>query len=139
MSLKDAPLYASLPASDLDRAKRWYEEKLGLTPTMDLGVGGLLYRTGGSNFIVYPTPAAGTGKQTVAGFVVTDLQATMDELRGRGVKFEEYDMGEQGPTTKNGIARDPDGGSAAWFIDSEGNILALTELPPGMSMPGGAS
>jgi len=139
MTLKDAPLYASLPASDLDRAKRWYEEKLGLTPTMDLGVGGLLYRTGGSNFIVYPTAAAGSGKQTVAGFVVTDLRGTMEELRGKGVKFEEYDMGEQGPTTENGIARDPDGGAAAWFIDSEGNILALNELPPGMSMPSGPS
>ena len=136
MSLKDKPMFASLPAHDIDRAKRWYEEKLELTPMLDLGDGGLLYNTGGSQWLIYQTPAAGTGKQTVGGFVVPDIDETMRELRAKGVTFEDYAMGDQGPTTENGVARDPRGGAAAWFTDSEGNILALTQLPPGMELPG---
>ena len=136
MSLKDKSMFASLPAHDIDRAKRWYEEKLELTPMLDLGDGGLLYNTGGSQWLIYQTPAAGTGKQTVGGFVVPDIDETMRELRAKGVTFEDYAMGDQGPTTENGVARDPRGGAAAWFMDSEGNILALTQLPPGMELPG---
>lgn len=136
MSLKDRPMFASLPAHDIERAKRWYEEKLELTPMLDLGDGGLLYGTGGSQWLIYQTPAAGTGKQTVGGFVVPDIDETMRDLRAKGVTFEDYAMGDEGPTTENGVARDPNGGAAAWFKDSEGNILALTELPPGMELPG---
>jgi predicted enzyme related to lactoylglutathione lyase len=136
MSLQDKPLFASLPAHDINRAKRWYEEKLELTPMLDLGDGGLLYNTGGSQWLIYQTQAAGTGKQTVGGFVVPDIDETMRDLRARGVTFEDYAMGDQGPTTENGVARDPNGGAAAWFTDSEGNILALTQLPPGMELPG---
>lgn len=69
MSLTNAPMFASLPAHDIERARRWYEEKLGLTPMMDLGLG------------------------------------------------------------------NPDGGASAWFTDSEGNILAVTQMPPGMTLP----
>jgi predicted enzyme related to lactoylglutathione lyase len=136
MSLKDKPMFASLPAHDIERAKRWYEEKLELTPMLDLGDGGLLYNTGGSQWLIYQTPAAGTGKQTVGGFVVPDIDETMRDLRAKGVTFEDYAMGDEGPTTENGVARDPNGGAAAWFTDSEGNILALTQLPPGMELPG---
>ena len=50
------------------------------------------------------------------------------------MKFEDYAMGDQGPNTVNGIARDPNAGAAAWFVDSEGNTLNLVELPPGMDM-----
>ena len=136
MSLKDKPMFASLPAHDIERAKRWYEEKLELTPMLDLGDGGLLYNTGGSQWLIYQTPAAGTGKQTVGGFVVPDIDETMRELRAKGVTFEDYAMGDQGPTTENGVANDESGGRVAWFKDSEDNILALTELPPGMELPG---
>jgi predicted enzyme related to lactoylglutathione lyase len=135
MSLKDKPMFASLPAHDIERAKRWYEEKLELTPMLDLGDGGLLYNTGGSQWLIYQPPAAGTGKQTVGGFVVPDIDETMRDLRAKGVTFEDYAMGDQGPTTENGVARDPNGGAAAWFTDSEGNILALTQLPTGMELP----
>jgi len=133
MSLADSPFAATLPAQDGERAKRWYEEKLGLTPTMDLGPAGLLYDTGGTQWILYQTPSAGTGKHTLGGWIVPDLEAAMTELRGRGVTFEDYAMGDQGPTTENGIARDERGGAVAWFVDSEGNTLALTQLPPGMT------
>ncbi|HEV8544815.1 MAG TPA: VOC family protein [Candidatus Limnocylindrales bacterium] len=136
MSLANAPLNATLPAHDIERAKRWYEEKLGVTPVMDLGVAGQLYTTGGTPWLIYQTPSAGTGKHTLAGFVVDNIDQTISELRAKGVKFEDYALGDQGPTTENGIARDPTGGASAWFTDSEGNILAITQLPPGMSMPG---
>jgi hypothetical protein len=104
---------------------------------MDLGVAGQLYRTGGTNWLIYQTPSAGTAKNTLGGWVVPDIDEAMRELRAKGVVFEDYALGDQGPTTENGVARDPEGGGAsAWFKDSEDNILALTELPPGMAMPG---
>jgi predicted enzyme related to lactoylglutathione lyase len=138
MPLTDAPLTASVPAHDIERAKRWYEEKLGVTPSQDLGPAGQLYSTGGTNWVIYQTPSAGTGKHTIAAWIVPDLEATVKELRAKGVKFEDYALGDQGPTTENGIARDPSGGAAAWFTDSEDNILVITQLAPGMIMPGGA-
>ena len=136
MSLATAPLYAAVPAHDIERARRWYEEKLGVKPERDLGPGGLLYGGGGTQWILYQTPFAGTGKHTLGGWIVDDLAKTMTDLRGRGVTFEDYAMGDQGPTTENGVARDPDGGASAWFTDSEGNVLAITQLPPGMALPG---
>ncbi len=136
MALTDAPLFASLPAHDIERAVRWYQDKLGLTPIMDLGPAGQLYRTGGALWIIYQTPSAGTAKHTLGGWIVPDVEAAMRDLRAKGVTFEDYAMGDQGPTTENGVASDESGGKVAWFIDSEGNILALTQIPPGMALPG---
>ena len=136
MPLTDAPFLTSLPAHDIERAVGWYREKLGLTPLMDLGSSGQLYRTGGSLWILYQTPSDGTGKHTLGGWVVPDLDAAMRELRSSGVAFEDYAMGDQGPTTENGVSSDESGGKAAWFKDSEGNVLALTQVPPGMALPG---
>ena len=130
--LDSAPIYASIPAKDSERARRWYEEKLGLKPIIDLGPNGLVYKTNVTRFVVYQTPYAGTGKHTLAGWVVDDIDATMAELRARGVVFEEYD-GTSGPKTENGVAR-AEGGAAAWFKDSEDNILNLNQLPPEMSL-----
>ena len=135
MQLADSPLVASLPARDLERAMRWYDEKLGLRPVLDAGVSGQLYRTGGVLWLIYQTPSAGTGKHTLAGWPVPNIDEAMAELRAKGVVFEDYDMGDQGPTTENGVSRGPDGGAAAWFKDSEGNILSIIELPPGMTLP----
>ena len=139
MPLSESPFITSLPAHDIERAVRWYEEKLGLTPIMDLREAGQMYRTGGSLWILYQTPSAGTGKHTLGGWIVPDLEAAMRDLRAKGVTFEEYAMGDQGPTTENGVSRDASGGMAAWFKDSEGNVLALTQVPPGMALPGAAT
>ena len=139
MQLSDAPFITSLPAHDIERAVRWYEEKLGLTPIMDLREAGQMYRTGGSLWIIYKTPSAGTGKHTLGGWIVPDLEAAMRDLRAKGVTFEDYALGDQGPTTENGVSRDASGGQVAWFKDSEGNTIALTQIPPGMSLPGDAS
>ena len=134
MALTESPMVATMPAHDIARAMRWYEEKLGLKPTMDLGNAGQLYKTGGTNWLIYQTPSAGTARHTLAGFAVPNIDDAMRELRGKGVVFEEYALGDQGPTTENGVARDESGGAAAWFKDSEDNILSLAQLPPGMSL-----
>ena len=83
MQLSDSPLAANVPALDIQRAMRWYEEKLGLKPVMDLGVSGQLYRTGGVYWLIYQTPSAGTGKHTLAGqfafSVCTDETCLMEK------------------------------------------------------------
>ena len=134
MQFSEAPLVANLPAADLARAVQWYEEKLGIKPVMDLQFAGQLYRTGGVYWLIYQTPSAGTGKHTLGGFVVPGIDEAMADLRAKGVVFEEYDMGDQGPTTTNGVSRGDNGGAVAWFKDSEGNVLSITELPPGMQL-----
>ena len=136
MDLTAARLFANIPAHDIERAKAWYEEKLGLSPVGDLGVAGQLYLTGGVYWLIYQTPSAGTGKHTLAGWAVPDIEEAMRELRAKGVVFEDYNLGDQGPTTVDGVARDPSGGAVAWFKDSEANILSLAQLPPGMTLPG---
>jgi catechol 2,3-dioxygenase-like lactoylglutathione lyase family enzyme len=114
--------YATIPASDMKRAKRWYEEKLGLKPATESEVGAQYNLGGGTGFVLYPTPNAGKAPNTLLGFESTDLKADVAALKKKGVKFEEYDM--PGLKTVNSIARlgNTDG---AWFKDSEGNILAI--------------
>jgi catechol 2,3-dioxygenase-like lactoylglutathione lyase family enzyme len=121
--LSDFDVMPSFPAADLERAKRWYREKLGFEPESD-DPAGVQYRSGSTSFTVYPTQFAGTGQHTLAGWVVKDIRHLIEELRGRGVTFEEYDF--PGLKTEDGVA---DLGSelAAWFKDSEGNILGLFE------------
>ena len=137
MDLTNARLVANIPAQDIGRAMRWYEEKLGLRPMMDLGVSGQLYETGGVFWLLYETPSAGTGQHTLVGWVVPSIDTAMADLRAKGVVFEDYDMGDQGPTTQEGVARGPDGGAVAWFKDRERNAPSITEQPPGMAFPGG--
>jgi catechol 2,3-dioxygenase-like lactoylglutathione lyase family enzyme len=116
------PLIATLPAHDIERAKRWYEEKLGLTPVSELEQG-LRYQSGGVRFEVYPSGFAGTAQNTAAGFFVDDVERTVDELSAKGVVFEQYDFPGL-KTDAKGIARFGTE-TAAWFKDSEGNILSL--------------
>ena len=113
---------AILPAKELQRARAYYKDKLGLEPAEE-HEGELIYRSpGGAAFSIYETDNAGSAKNTAMGWTADDLDAEVAELRGRGVVFEEYDF--PGLKTENGIAV-MDGEKAAWFIDSEGNILAL--------------
>ncbi len=133
--LKDHRVYATIATSDLARAKAWYEEKLGLTPAWE-DEGSVAYLAGGSPLMLYQSDFAGTAKSTVATWVVTDIDSIMADLRSRGVEFEDYAMGDRGPNTEDGIARDPAGGAAAWFKDSDGNVIGMIQLPPGMPLPG---
>jgi catechol 2,3-dioxygenase-like lactoylglutathione lyase family enzyme len=117
-----------LAASDIGRARAWYADKLGLTPEKEeMGGQALWYRTGGTWFLVYQTETAGTARNTVGGWEVRSLESLMAELRSRGVTFEDYDFGEM--KTVDGLLS-MDGYKAAWFADSEGNMLELTEAPP---------
>ncbi len=113
-----------LPARDLERAKRFYEEKLGLAPESE-DPGAAHYRSGSTSFDLYPTQNAGTAQHTLAAWMVEDIRGTVGELRGRGIEFEEYDF--PGLKTEDGIA-DLGFELAAWFRDSEGNILSLGQL-----------
>ncbi len=119
------PFATMLPASDIGRAKKWYEEKLGLSPTSE-EQGGLNYEVGGSRFSVYPSEFAGTNKATAGGFEVDNLDKVVDELASRGVSFEQYDL-EYLKTNEKGIA-EQEGWKGAFFKDSEGNIIALAEM-----------
>jgi catechol 2,3-dioxygenase-like lactoylglutathione lyase family enzyme len=121
--LADADFWATLPAGDIDRAKRWYAEKLGLTPLKETEAW-ITYRCGSSILQLYPTSSGGHAQHTLGGWVVDDLEAAVAELRARGVEFEEYDF--PGLKTVDGIAELSGVERAAWFKDSEGNILAIS-------------
>ena len=119
----DTSFYATIPTSDLERARQFYESVLGLTPIRDLGPE-VVYRAGSSEFDVYTTESAGTAQHTLGTFVVGDIRAVVDGLRARGVVFEEYDF--PGLKMEDGVAQlGPD--KVAWFKDPDGNILALTQ------------
>jgi catechol 2,3-dioxygenase-like lactoylglutathione lyase family enzyme len=126
MMLESFPISARLPASDIGRARAWYSERLGLEPAKEGPMGNLWYETGGTWFLLYLTPAAGTARNTAAGWQVKGIESVMAELRARGVVFEEYDLGEHFRTV-NGLVTLPYG-EAAWFKDSEGNIIELSEV-----------
>ncbi len=121
--LSTAPATTTLPAENLDRAARYYEETLGLEVERraDMPEGFLVHAGKGSTLFLYERGRA-TAENTAVTFEVDDLEGVADELRSHGVKFEEYDF--PGLKTVNGIAaRDVD--KAAWFRDTEDNILCI--------------
>ena len=127
--LADSKVATRLPVKDLARARRFYSEKLGLEP-IEERPGGLLYCCDNSNFALFESSGAASGTYTQMAWEIADIEATVDELRKRGVVFEDYDL--PGLKTVNGIATIHDnypgkgvGERAAWFRDSEGNLLAL--------------
>lgn len=123
--LNNSPVIAVLPAKDLNRARDFYRDKLGLEPSETVENDSMLYSCGnGTSFLLYRTDNAGTARNTQMGWLTEDLEREMEELRGRGVTFEEYDM--PGLKTENGIASD-EWGKGAWFLDTEGNILNLSQ------------
>jgi catechol 2,3-dioxygenase-like lactoylglutathione lyase family enzyme len=120
--LESAAAYATIAVSDLDRARRFYEETLGLK-VRDQRSDGVFYEAGmGTAFLVYPSQFAGTSKSTAMSLTVDDVDQVVKELRDRGVTFEEYDL--PGLKTTDGIA-EIEGERAAWFKDPDGNILAI--------------
>jgi predicted enzyme related to lactoylglutathione lyase len=121
--LKTAPIRAYIPAKDVKRARKFYEEKIGLVPKLEFA-GGVIYECGGTEVFLYPTPNAGTSKASQAFWHVKDVEAEVADLKARGVQFEEYDM--PGITMKNSIATGG-GAKTAWFKDSEGNIMAVSQ------------
>lgn len=127
--LDQATVTANIPAADLARARDFYADKLGLTPSEEIAGEVLVYRTGGgSTFTVYRTEYAGQAGHTVAQWHVPDVPAEVRELQGRGVAFEQYDM--PGVDWDDGVASMGEMGRAAWFRDSEGNILCIDDGLP---------
>jgi catechol 2,3-dioxygenase-like lactoylglutathione lyase family enzyme len=129
MALSDAEIATRLPAGDLERARRWYAEKLGLEPVEERP-GGLRYVVGGCEFALYQSGGLADGSFTQLAFTVADIEADVAALRARGVVFEDYDF--PGLETVDGIAEIdgnyPSKGAgerAAWFRDSEGNMLGM--------------
>jgi predicted enzyme related to lactoylglutathione lyase len=123
--LTDGTVTANIPAGDLKRARDFYSEKLGLTPVKDFEGMFLLYETaGGSQFSVYETQFAGQAGHTIAQWHVDDVDETVRGLKAKGVDFEQYDD-MPGVTWEDGVASMPGLGKAAWFKDSEGNILCV--------------
>jgi predicted enzyme related to lactoylglutathione lyase len=124
--LNDSKVEANIPASDLDRAKDFYADKLGLTPREEFGGEALAYETaGGTKFNVYRTDFAGQAGHTIAQWHVTDIEPEVRDLKAKGVVFEVYDM--PGVEWDGEIATLPGMGRAAWFKDSEGNIMCVDQ------------
>jgi catechol 2,3-dioxygenase-like lactoylglutathione lyase family enzyme len=124
--LQDSHVATRLPAQDLERAKAFYAEKLGLTPAEERP-GGVRYQCIGSTFVLFETTGAPSGTHTQMAFDVEDLEATMAELRSRGLVFEEYDGTVDGVVTVEGNypSKGGVGEKGAWFKDSEGNLLGI--------------
>ena len=129
MFLNTAGITAALPAQNLNRAKTFYVEKVGLEALESRfleasdGQVGPTVGDGANQLFVYPAQARSSGEFTQAVIHVTDVRAAVEQMRSRGVEFEEYDTPET--QTENGIARMPGGGEAAWFKDSEGNLVGV--------------
>ena len=122
--LVTAPAYAVLPAEDLDRARRFYTEVLGFETQEFPEMRQFVIQSGkGTQIMVYER-ARTTAQHTAATFIVDSLREVMEDLVSRGVVFEEYDM--PGLKTTAGVA-EMDEGSAAWFTDTEGNIINIAE------------
>lgn len=123
--LTSASVTANIPAADLDRARSFYADTLGLEPVTEVSDAGILiYRTdGGTVFSVYLTDYAGQAGHTIAQFHVDDVVAEARALQAKGVVFETYDM--PGVEWDDGVAEMGSMGKAAWFKDSEGNILCI--------------
>jgi catechol 2,3-dioxygenase-like lactoylglutathione lyase family enzyme len=120
---------ATLPASDIERARRFWHDVFGLYPVRQ-DVGGDFYVIGGVGVLVYESQFAGTNKATAFSIMSDDLDRDMTALRVKGVMFHEYDLPDI--KTENGVV-DMEGERGAWFDDSEGNIIALAQ-PTSMTM-----
>jgi catechol 2,3-dioxygenase-like lactoylglutathione lyase family enzyme len=127
--LTGATVATRLPAQDLDRARAWYRDKLGLEPS-ETREGGLLYRFAEGSFALFASAGEPSGEHTQMGFEVSDLRATVSALKRRGVVFE--DEGIPGLEMVDSVVEVPGnypskgrGELGAWFRDSEGNLLGL--------------
>src|SRR4051812_33494543 len=122
--LQSSPMYSYIPAVDMARARRFYEQTLGLKAKQEINGGGVYEFGKGTASFMYPTPNAGTSKASQSFWAVDDIEREVAELKKRGVQFEHYDapnMKRDGDIYTGGGAR------AAWFKDSEGNILAIVQ------------
>jgi catechol 2,3-dioxygenase-like lactoylglutathione lyase family enzyme len=121
--LSQREFHATLPAKDLNRARKFYAEILGMQPDSE-DVRGLVYRGKDSWFLIFPSSGASTGQFTQGGWTVDDIEAEVAELKARGLVFEEYDYPNL-KTVNSIVSVGQD--RVAWFKDSEGNLLGLIQ------------
>lgn len=121
--LGNANVHAVIGVKDLDAAKTFYGQTLGLTQA-DENPGGVLYQSGSSRIFVYKTEFGGTNQATGASWEVDSVEAAVEELKGKGVVFEHYDSIEG--VTREGDVHIMGSMKAAWFKDPDGNILCLS-------------
>jgi catechol 2,3-dioxygenase-like lactoylglutathione lyase family enzyme len=120
--LGSTDVIATCAVRDLEKAKKFYEGTLGLTPLPTGEPGVLSYKSGHSSLLVYQSQYAGTNKATAATWAVNDLEATVQGLKAKGVRFEHYDLPG---TERKGDIHGSGRTKAAWFKDPDGNILAV--------------
>jgi catechol 2,3-dioxygenase-like lactoylglutathione lyase family enzyme len=132
--LASAHVVTKLPAQDLERARRFYAERLGLEP-VEARDGGYRYLCGATEFHLFASSGAASGTSTQAGFEVDDIDAAVAELRARGVEFERFDIA--GFEVDGDIVVVPNnypskgtGERGAFFRDSEGNLLSIGQASP---------
>ena len=113
-----------IAVKDLDRARAFYEEKLGLTTVKTMGEEVVAMKSGDTRIDVYRSEFAGTNKATALTFPVDDIQSEVADLKGKGIMFEQYDMDG---LDKQGDIYIAEGMKTAWFKDPDGNILSLFE------------
>lgn len=124
--LGDHDVAATLAVSDLERARGFYEATLGLQPVQDVP-GAVMYRSGSSVILVYPSEYAGTNQATAASWAVGgDLDAIVQDLAAKGVAFEHYD--DLPGVTREGDVHVMGELRGVWFKDPDGNILSLTDM-----------
>jgi predicted enzyme related to lactoylglutathione lyase len=127
--LSNSRVEANIPAGNLKRAREFYD-KLGLTPSSEFEGVAMTYKTtGGTSFNIYETDYAGQAGHTIAQWHVDDVEAEVNDLKAKGITFEVYDM--PGVEWDGDIASIPGLGHAAWFKDSEGNIMCLDDSASG--------
>ena len=126
MPLSSYRVGAAIAVSDMNRAREFYEGKLGLTAAGDDADGGRTYECAEQTTLhVFPSPGAAASGATVAGWTVDNLEQLVDELSANGVAFERYDD-ERISTTDKGIAVFGDS-KTAWLKDPDGNLLGLVQ------------
>jgi catechol 2,3-dioxygenase-like lactoylglutathione lyase family enzyme len=123
-----AGAYGKLPAQNVERARAFYAEKLGLKPFGEYA-DHLYYRVGGLNFIIFPSSGVASGTHDQLGLLVDDIESAVARLQTNGVAFESY-AAAPGSTVKNGIM-DRGRMKAAWFKDTEGNLISIAEFAQG--------
>ncbi len=125
--LVKAEVHPTLPAVDLQRARKFYEDTLGLKVIREDPSPGILFGAGNSTAIYLYQRGATKADHTEAAFKVDDVEAEVNELKAKGIKFEEIDIPSMGIKTVNGIVT-MNGYQGAWFKDTEGNIIGITNM-----------
>jgi catechol 2,3-dioxygenase-like lactoylglutathione lyase family enzyme len=125
--LNEQNAVATVAVNNLDRAREFYEQTLGLTKVME-NEGVLAFKSGMSTLFVYRSEFAGTNKATAVTWVTDEVEDIVETLKGRGVRFEHYDLPKM---TRQGDLHVAGAMKVAWFKDPDGNIFSLVTPPEG--------